>query len=159
MRHKTALFVLALLLGLLFLVYFYYPPVSHLDAGPYDSATVTVTDSNGTELATVDVRIADDREKRLVGLSRTDSLAVGRGMLFVHDDEGTHEYVMRNMSFALDIVFIDADGRITTIHHADPSDDRRFSGQGKYVLEVPRGWANETGVEPGDRVEIPDSGV
>jgi uncharacterized membrane protein (UPF0127 family) len=63
---------------------------------------------------------------------------------------------MRNMSFPLDIVFVDANGTITRIHHAAVDDDGRFVGEGRYVLEVNRGWANRTGVDVGDRIELPE---
>jgi hypothetical protein len=76
-------------------------------------------------------------------------------MLFVHGSEGTRAYVMREMSFPLDIVFVDANGTITRIHHAAVDDDREFTGRGKYVLEVNRGWANRTGVDVGDRIVVP----
>lgn len=126
----------------------------------YEWTTVTIEDEDGTHLATVDVRIADTVEKRRLGLSNTSSLPDGEGMLFVHDEPGEYVYVMRRMDFPLDIVFIDADGTITTIHHAPvpeeiPGGDGRFPGQGKYVLEVPRGYTNATGVDLGDRVTIP----
>lgn len=128
-----------------------------------DRPTVTVRDANGTTLATVRVRLADTDEERRVGLSETASLDRGEGMLFVHDGEGRHTYWMRNMSFPLDIVFVDANGTVTAVRHAAvPPEDaalselRRYRGRGKWVLEVPRGWANETGVDPGDEVVVPE---
>lgn len=134
---------------------------SVLAGDDYGRATVTVVDEDGSVLATVDVRVADTRAKRYVGLSETESLAPGTGMLFVHPSEGVHAYVMRDMAFPLDVVFIDANGTITTIHHASvppPGTDdaalRRYRGRGKWVLEVSRGWANRTGVQPGDTVRI-----
>jgi uncharacterized membrane protein (UPF0127 family) len=130
----------------------------------YDRATVTATDADGTTLATVAVRIADTREKRYVGLSETASLSADEGMLFVHSSEGQWSYVMRNMSFALDILFVAPNGTITTVHHAgvppagtSGSALQSYSGHGKYVLEVERGWANRSGVGPGDRLWIPPS--
>jgi len=130
--------------------------------GEYEWATVEITDESGATLATVRVRIADTRMKRYTGLSETSSLAVDEGMLFVHPSEGEHTYVMRRMDFPLDIVFVDANGTITTVHHAPvpeetPSEDLvRYSGRGKYVLEVPMGFTDEHGVEVGDRVVVPD---
>ncbi|QIO21727.1 DUF192 domain-containing protein [Haloarcula sp. JP-L23] len=113
-------------------------------------------------MATVEVRIADTFEQRYVGLSKTDAMGPNEGMLFVHEEEGEYAYVMRNMSFPLDIIFVDANGTITTIHHAplppegtSESELQRYEGRGKYVLEVNRGWANRTGVTVGDRVELP----
>jgi len=157
--------------------------VDIVGTSPYEEGTVTVQDGNATatatpcdrspnatevvacsdsrQLATVEVRIADTLDQRYTGLSDTESLGPNEGMLFIHDEEDTHTYVMRDMSFALDIIFIDANGTITTIHHADPppegeSYSERYPGRGKYVLEVNRGWTNRTGVSVGDIVELPD---
>lgn len=136
------------------LIYAVVPP----SPDGYERATVTVADENGTQLATVEVRIADTRDKRYLGLSATEDLPMGEGMLFVHDSEASRSYVMRDMSFPLDIVYVGADQRITEIHHAAVPDgeyERRYTGRAKWVLEVPRGWINETGVAVGDRAAIP----
>lgn len=155
MRSRLTTFLVLVLLGLFFLTLFYYPPIPD-DPGTYNATTLRIADANGTQLATVDVRIADTREKRLVGLSQTDTLEPGDGMLFIHSSEDTYSYVMRNMSFSLDIVFVASDGTITEIHHAERTADETFEGRGQYVLEVPYGWTNETGIEVGDQVLIPD---
>ena len=133
-----------------------------VDPGSYERTTVTVADENGTELGAVDARVAQSWQQRLVGLSRTDALGADEGMLFVHDREASHGYVMRDMAFPLDIVFVAENGTITEIHHAPvPAEGtgegglREYGGVGKYVLEVNRGWTNETGVTVGDRVRIP----
>ncbi|MFB6129388.1 MAG: DUF192 domain-containing protein [Salinigranum sp.] len=127
----------------------------------YEHGTVTIVDDNGTRLATVRVRIADTAQKRYTGLSDTKSLPEGEGMLFIHDHESKHAYVMRRMDFPLDIVFVDADGRITTIHHAPvpppgtkERDLKLYRGYGKYVLEVPKGYTTRRNVTVGDRVRI-----
>lgn len=126
------------------------------EAGEYNRTTVTAYGEDGTELATVDVRIADTFDKQYTGLSETESLSMGEGMLFVHDAETEHSYVMRNMSFPIDIVFLDSNGTVTAIFHAGvEGEDAPYTATGKYVLEVPRGWANETGVGLGDTVDIP----
>jgi len=137
-------------------IYLFYPPLWLIDVGEYDTTTVSIYGENDTQLASVDVRIADNQDKRVIGLSRTDSLDNGSGMLFVHSQEDTHEYVMRDMAFSLDIIFIDSEGSITRIHHAPQNSDEKFRGKGQYILEVPRGWSNATGVSVGDTVEIPD---
>jgi hypothetical protein len=107
----------------------------------------------------VEVRIADTAEKRRIGLSETASLAAGEGMLFVHPDSGRHSYWMRGMSFPIDIVFATADGEVTTIHHAATPDQLdgygEFPGRGRYVLEVPRGHTNATGLGVGDCLAVP----
>ncbi len=132
-----------------------------LSGGSYERTTVTLVDEDGSRLATVEARVADTQMKRYTGLSDTQSLDYGEGMLFVHDNEATHAYVMRDMNFPLDIVFVAANGTVTQIHHAPvpPSSTSegeltRYRGYGKYVLEVPRGYANRTGLDEGDRVAV-----
>lgn len=130
----------------------------YLSSGNYERTTVTVgEDGTNDTLATVNVRVADTFEKRYTGLSNTESLDDDEGMLFVHDSEGQHAYVMRDMNFSLDIVFIDANGTITAIHHARLPDDpdgqlTRYEGRGKYVLEVPHNYTIRHGIRVGDRV-------
>jgi uncharacterized membrane protein (UPF0127 family) len=132
--------------------------------GEYDRTAVTAVDGdNGATLATVQVRVADTQPKRYTGLSETDSLGDDEGMLFVHDTEDEYAYVMREMAFPLDIVFVGADGTITRIHHAElpaagtSGDDlTRYRGRGKYVLEVPLGYTDAHDIEVGDRLRIPE---
>ena len=123
----------------------------------YDTATVEAVDGDtGESLATVEVRVADGPLKQYVGLSATDGLAADEGMLFVHDESAERAYVMRDMAFPLDIVFADANGTVTRIHEAEPESRpyTRYEGTGTYVLEVPRGWSDRHGVDPGDRLVI-----
>ena len=111
---------------------------------------------DGTELGAVSVRVADTLGERYTGLSDTESLGPDEGMLFVHGSEGEHAYVMRDMAFPIDIVFVGADREITAIHHAETEEPplTRYSGTGKWVLEVPYEWTTEHGVEVGDRIRI-----
>lgn len=138
-----------------------FPPIEFVNPGEYNNTPVTVVDENGTELVTVDARIADTQEKRRIGLRRTDNLSDGEGMFFVHGSDGEKPYIMPpSMSFPLDIVFIAPDGTIREIRYADvPEGDNtlRYPGRGKYVLEVPRGYTNRTEIGPGDRVVIPEN--
>ena len=126
----------------------------------YDRTTVTVVDETGEKLGRVEAAIADNRSLRITGLSETDRLPEDRGMLFVYEEEQNLTYVMRNMSFPLDIVFVHADGTIDSVHErrapnpGENGESIRASGEGRYVLEVNRGWTDERGVEPGDRVEF-----
>jgi hypothetical protein len=130
------------------------------DGMDYDRTTVTIEDENGTQLGTVDVRISDTPRKRWVGLSNTTELPNGTGMLFVHEDEARRSYVMRRMDFPIDIVFVDANGTITAIHHAETEpnsqdDLTQYGGTGRFVLEVPYHWTTRQGIETGDHLRIP----
>ncbi|WP_267641830.1 DUF192 domain-containing protein [Haloarchaeobius amylolyticus] len=126
----------------------------------HDTGTAVVTDENGTRLATISVEVADTRQEQYTGLSDHETLANGSGMWFVYDQERQMTFVMRKMDFPLDIIFVDSDGRITSIHHMrapgpnEDGNDIKAPGRGQYVLEVPRGYTNATGIEVGDHVEV-----
>lgn len=126
---------------------------NHTEVAVYD-------DETGEELGRVNAAVADTFSKRYVGLSETDELPSDRGMLFIHDGYAERTYVMRNMSFGIDIVFVAPNGTITTIHEApkpgpnEDGEEQRYSGQGQYVLEVNKGWMADHGIEDGDRIEF-----
>ncbi|MFB6074322.1 MAG: DUF192 domain-containing protein, partial [Haloarculaceae archaeon] len=125
-----------------------------------DRAWVTAVDANGTRLAALAVRLSETPDERYTGLSDTADLPWDEGMLFVYDEPGDHAYVMREMDFPLDIVYLASDGTVTRIHHAplpppNHTTLHRYRGHGQFVLEVNRGWTNATGLDEGDRVELP----
>lgn len=122
----------------------------------YETTEVTVSTAAGEELGTVTAAIADTDDLRYLGLSDTEHLPEDRGMLFIFDGVADRTFVMRGMDFAIDIVYADADGSITRIHHAPapgPGEDgsnQRYPGRGQYVLEVSLDWTTDRGVETGD---------
>ena len=164
----AALFVLTLAVGGAFGL-----GVVDLDEGPTTddgaggrtvdpTATVTVRAPDGTPRAELRVAVADSQIERYEGLSNTAPLDDGEGMLFVHDEESRYAYVMREMNYPLDIVFVAANGTDTTVHHAElpaegtsGGDLERYRGRGKYVIELAYGYTNETGIVAGDRVVVP----
>lgn len=122
----------------------------------YETRDVSVETADGDVLGSVTAAVADTDDLRRTGLSDTDSLPEDRGMLFVHGSVRDLSYWMLEMDFGIDIVFADADGVITGIHHApapDPDEDgtdQTYSGRGKYVLEVTYRWTEGRDVEAGD---------
>ncbi|GAD53537.1 hypothetical protein MBEHAL_2297 [Halarchaeum acidiphilum MH1-52-1] len=122
----------------------------------HEHATVTVSEANGTTIGVVHARVADSATERYRGLSGTESLANGTGMWFVYESEGARAYVMRDMRYPLDMVFVGSDGRITKIHHAPTEEPpyREYTGRARWVLEVPYGWTTRHGIDAGDRVTI-----
>lgn len=120
-------------------------------------ATVTFRDPDGSELGQIRAMVADTAGKRFTGLSDTESLAEDEGMVFVYAETESRTYVMREMDFPLDIIFVAGDGRITQIHHApvETDDDLTgYSGQARWVLEVNRGWTTDHDVSVGDYANV-----
>lgn len=123
----------------------------------YETTAVSV-ESGGEELGSVTAAIADTQDLRITGLSETESLPEDRGMLFVFNTANTRSFVMREMDFAIDIVYADVDGTITGIYHApapgpdEDGENQRYEGFGQYVLEVSYDWTTDRGIETGDRL-------
>jgi len=99
-------------------------------------------------------------------------------MLFVHDETGKHAYVMRGMSFGLDIVFVAPNGTVTEIHEAAPdsrartpamrapvgtSSKRREGGASATVSGRVTGsssrWTDRDKTVPRDETDLPFAGV
>ncbi|MES3161620.1 MAG: DUF192 domain-containing protein [Halorubrum sp.] len=122
----------------------------------YDTWEVTAETPAGDPLGSVTAAVADTPERRYTGLSETESLPDDRGMVFVYESVDDRVFVMREMAFGIDIVYADADGVVTEIHHAPapgPDEDgetHQYPGRGQYVLEVRYRWTADHGVEVGD---------
>ncbi|EMA68207.1 hypothetical protein C461_06484 [Halorubrum aidingense JCM 13560] len=131
-----------------------WPSGSYAD---YDTTTVEVQTADGDRLGTVNAAIADTGDKRYLGLSDASTLPEDAGMLFVFSAEREDvTFVMREMDFGIDIVYADAEGRITRIHNApepgpnENGSEQRYPGSGRYVLEVPYKWTDRNSVAVGD---------
>ncbi|SDG24273.1 hypothetical protein SAMN04488067_12230 [Halorubrum xinjiangense] len=127
----------------------------------YETTAVTVESPEGEARGSVTAAIADTDDKRLLGLSDAESLPEDGGMLFVYDaPRQSLTYVMRRMSFGIDIVFVDGDREITRIHNApepgpnEDGEEQQYDGSGQYVLEVPYEWTDRHGVAVGDSLRF-----
>ncbi|RKD93556.1 DUF192 domain-containing protein [Halopiger aswanensis] len=128
----------------------------------YETTEVAVVTPEGDELGSVTAAIADTSELRYLGLSDTEELPEDRGMLFVYESVEERTFVMREMDFGIDIIYADAGGEITSIHHApapEPGEDgeseaHQYPGEGQYVLEVAYEWTTERDVSEGDVLEF-----
>ena len=127
----------------------------------YETTTVTVEGPAGEDQGSVTAAIADNGKKRRLGLSDAASLPEDGGMLFVYDaPRDSLTYVMRRMSFGIDIVYVDGDRTITRIHNApepgpnEDGEEQRYPGSGQYVLEVPYEWTDRHGVAVGDSLRF-----
>ena len=129
-------------------------------ASDHDQGVVAVTDAASGERTCVVVEVADTQPERYTGLSEHESLANESGMWFVHGDESARTYVMRDMDFAIDVVFVGADGRVNSVSSmrapeaGEDGESIRASGRAKWILEVPRGYAAANGIDAGDRVDV-----
>jgi uncharacterized protein len=117
---------------------------------------VVVVTAAGARLP-VTVELARSDEERTLGLMYRRQLAPEAGMLFIFEENAPRAFWMQNTLLPLDMLFIDAEGRIAgLIEWAEPlTTTRRDPGvPSRYVLEVNGGWAARHGVRPGDRIEF-----
>jgi uncharacterized membrane protein (UPF0127 family) len=103
--------------------------------------------------------VVSDPRRQYLGLSNRNYLCPNCGMLFVFSDWQTREFVMRDMKFSLDIIFI-ANDRIVNIAEKLPPEGRQTINIYKSivpvdkVLELPGGYCEKYGIKPGETVII-----
>ncbi len=94
------------------------------------------------------------------GLSGRDTLAEDAGMLFIVDPPVPIAIWMKNMRFPLDVLWLDADGRVNHFEtHRSPCTAQACPtftppGPASFVLELNAGEIDRRGIEIGTRFEI-----
>lgn len=114
---------------------------------------ITVDARGGPVKFTVELATNDDSRRQ--GLMFRKELAPDAGMLFEFDKDAFHSFWMKNTVLPLDLLFIRADGTISTIsENAIPySEESIISSEPvRAVLEINGGRARALGIEPGGKV-------
>lgn len=103
------------------------------------------------------LEVADTVAAQERGLMERDSMPADHGMIFVFPGERVREFWMKNTRFALDIIFIDARGRIVSMAQMKPYDLHTTSSidPAKYAIELNKGEIQKCGVKVGDKLDIP----
>lgn len=109
---------------------------------------------NGTS---IEVEVVDTSETRAQGLSGREVLPEGTGMLFIFNNPGQYEFWMKDMNFAIDIVWIKEDFYIVGIEkNVSPGTFPQIfypSQDIKYVLELPSGYTEKYSIDTGAVVQ------
>lgn len=98
------------------------------------------------------VEIADDAAERAQGLMERTSLGRFSGMLFVYERVEPASFWMKNTLIPLDLLFLDAAGRVIRVHpDAVPGDLTPIPSGGpvRAVLEINGGLAAALGIAEG----------
>ena len=108
---------------------------------------------------TIDAEVADTTLKRIKGLMFRQSLADKNGMLFLFDTDDYHGIWMMNMSFPIDIIWINSEHKIVDIvKDAQPCriicPVYKSKEKTRYVLEVNAGFTDKYSVDIGDSVKF-----
>lgn len=119
------------------------------------SPQVTV---NGQSFTVVVARSEKDRQ---IGLSKTEKLDDNQGMLFVFDNPGYYPFWMKEMKFAIDIIYIQNNKVTTVFENANPptSTDGNLeiyepTEKSDKVLELKAGSAKKHNIKKGTSVKI-----
>jgi uncharacterized membrane protein (UPF0127 family) len=92
--------------------------------------------------------------ERYTGLSKRSSLCDQCGLLFLFPDKDTRTFVMRQMNFPLDIIWLDEDRVIGFSKNLAPEEEPytpyRSPRAVNAVLEVPAGFVDQTKIKLGD---------
>lgn len=103
----------------------------------------------------IKVELASSAISQYRGLSKRESLCADCGMLFIFPDKQIRTFVMRNMNFPLDIIFI-ADGKIINIKKNlepegnSPTKTYQSMTPANSVLELNGGYCEKYNIIVGD---------
>jgi uncharacterized membrane protein (UPF0127 family) len=109
----------------------------------------------------VTAEVVSTPQKCYLGLGHRQSLAEGRGMLFLLKSVAPQTFCMRDMHFSIDIIWI-ANGKVVGI---EPKLSPSFQGTVtspvpvRLVLEVPGGFTERHNIKVGDPMRLQLPGV
>jgi len=107
--------------------------------------------------------IMDTEPKRQEGMMflKDPNVKDDQGMLFVFQDmQGPNNgFWMHNTILPLDIIYIDASGKVLNVQKGQPFDETSLPAKGDYVytLELKQGQTHKLGIKEGTTVDIPKS--
>lgn len=113
-----------------------------------DNKSILIT-PNGKRL---NIEIADDQTERQQGLSGRDSLPTNGAMLFKFEQASENLcFWMKDMKFSLDMVWLNEDKKVVTIHRDVKPETYPSSfcpdSAAQYVIEIPAGTSDDYGLE------------
>jgi uncharacterized protein len=126
------------------------------DLQQFPTSELTIISATGPHRFKVE--LAETPAQMTQGLMFRTSLAPDAGMLFDYKQPTAATMWMRNTLIPLDMLFVDAGGRIVNIHQrAVPQslDVIAAAAPVRAVIELNGGTASRLGIEPGDQVVHP----
>lgn len=106
------------------------------------------------------VEVADSPEEQYQGLSKRPFLKKNHGMLFIFQEYEKRAFVMRDMRFSIDIIWISGNSIVDISHNVPLPENGKdlplYFPKVKVntVLEVPAGYTLTSGIKIGDTVSF-----
>jgi hypothetical protein len=103
------------------------------------------------------LEIAADDAAREHGLMARKFMPADHGMIFVFDDDRVRSFWMKNTLIPLDIIFMDASGRVVSVRTMEANDLTTTSSlaPARYAIELNAGAVADCGVKPRDLLIVP----
>lgn len=107
------------------------------------------------------IELAKTEAERERGLSYRPSLPQDQGMLFLFESPGKYSFWMKDMHFALDMIYIKGDTVMQIFENVPPPDSSKqilpiYTPQSNVdkVLEINAGLSQKYGIKIGDRIDL-----
>ena len=108
--------------------------------------------------APLKLELASSQSEIETGLSNHMTLEMGYGMWFIFEEVGYHGIWMKNMNFAIDIIWFDSSMKVVHIEENVKPETYpsvfRPDYESKYVLEVPAGFVRNQGIKIQDWISF-----
>ncbi len=117
--------------------------------------SLTFTDSLNNPITKIDMEIADTDFDRQLGLMYRKSMEMDQGMLFIFPVQEMQSFWMRNTFIPLDMIFVNSDKKIVTIHkNTQILSDQSYASTepAQYVVEVVAGFTDKFSIKVGDKI-------
>lgn len=151
-HHRRILVFISLFVAVLGIALSWYRADVQAPQSDYAKAMVRL---NGR---TIQAEIADTSEKRQKGLGGRDGLEADNGMLFVFEAADEHCFWMKDVDFAIDIIWFDDNKDLVHLEESvDPAsypDSFCPPEPAKYVLEITAGSARDLNVSENTQLEV-----
>lgn len=104
------------------------------------------------------IAVADTEALRERGLGGLQGLSGDEGMLFVFPEDGIYSFWMKDMDFAIDILWLDAQGKVVYLEKAVSPDTypKAFTpdSPSRYVLELRAGFSDQHDIRIGSKASL-----
>ena len=122
-----------------FVIFFFFVATS------WGYSSLSIIDIGIEDGTVVKAEVTASSSDRARGLMYREGIGENEGMFFVFDTDGRHAFWMKNVNFAIDILWLDSEMKVVDIVTANtcvencPNYTPDYPA--RYVLEVPAGFA------------------